>query len=485
MMRRRKTAFVSEWQPRERPLLLLTDQGNDRCVSPDIFGVRGRDRSWNAYADNFFAVNRPQFAALEIEAKLVAEPSGIELTLQPGGIVGAIPLRSPDTQKTVGGVVVRPRFGWNDIGILLSTIGWAASPQLLDYPLVPGSAREVPPWVLAGPMIRRFSVLLKELTRGFRFSEEVRQMPRGQILWQRYCTQQITRGAFHQLPCRFPELGPDQLIRSFIRWGMERIRSSLAMYAQIDLIARQLLEASDILLEQLKDAPVRIPDHHTLDQLILGTSIFSTHLKQGIEALGWILDERGLAGQSETDGLSWRLPMYELFERWVECICRNWAREFGGTIITAHGGDARFPIRWERAGTGSLAELAPDMIVQAGDTVYILDAKYKGHFEELDDIRWRELEETLKAEHRHDLHQVLAYASLFDVPRVVAVLVYPMFLGTWRSLAERGHTVTRASFPGRTRQVELALAGIPLQLQPRVGVELLSKQWDTLRTPLD
>lgn len=484
MTQRRKTISVSEWRPRQRQLLVLSDQGSGKRVSPDVFGVHGRDRSWNAYADNFFAVNRPQFAALGIEAKLEAEPSGIELTLQPSGIVGAVPLRSPDTRRIVGGVVVRPRFGWNDIGVLLSTIGWTASPQLLNYPLVPGSAREVPPWVLAGPMIRRFSALLKQLTRGFRFSEEVRQMPRGQILWQRYCTQQITKGAFHQLPCRFPELGPDQLIRAFIRWGMERIRSSLAVYAQIDLIARQLLEVSDVMLEQLKDAPVRIPDHHTLDKLVCGTGILSTVLKEGTEALGWILDERGLAGQSETDGLSWRLPMYELFERWVECICHNWAREFGGIVTTAREGEARFPIRWERAGTGSLADLAPDMIVRVGDTVYILDAKYKGHLEELDDLRWRQLEETLQADHRHDLHQVLAYASLFDVPRVVAVLVYPMFLGTWKSLVERGQTVTRASFSGRTKQVELALAGIPLQLESGVGVGSLSRQWDVLRTPL-
>ncbi len=172
----------STWRPRERTLLVLAEQSAGHSISPQIFGVHGRDRSWTIYADNFLRVNRPQLESLFIEAKLATKPDGIEMRLLPDGVIGAIPLRSPDTHKIAGGIVVRPRFGWSDIGPLLATIGWAVSPQLLKYPLVPGSAREIPPWVLAGPILRRISALLKEITRGFRMHEEVRQMPRGQIL---------------------------------------------------------------------------------------------------------------------------------------------------------------------------------------------------------------------------------------------------------------------------------------------------------------
>lgn len=38
--------------------------------------------------------------------------------------------------------------------------------------------------------------------------------------------------------------------------------------------------------------------------------------------------------------------------------------------------------------------------MHAGDTVSVIDAKYKGHFEELDDHRWRELRIKLQSEHR-------------------------------------------------------------------------------------
>lgn len=57
---------------------------------------------------------------------------------------------------------------------------------------------------------------------------------------------------------------------------------------------------------------------------------------------------------------------------------------------------------------------------------------------------------------------MLAYAALFDAPRVVSVLVYPLFAHTWAALAGQGGTVIRAEAAGGGRTVEIALAGVPL-----------------------
>ncbi len=203
----RPTPFVSSWQPRERPLLTLDDQGSPRALSPSLFGVGGRDRTWNAHAESFLAANRPGLEALAVQPRLVPGVSEIGLELRPGGVVGAVPLRAPDTRRVAGGIVVRPRFGWGGIGQLLQEIGWSASPTLLEMPLVPGATREVPPWVLAGPILQRLGRLLQDVRRDFRLVEEVHQSPRGQVLWGRYVSEQMVRGAFHQLSCRFLELG--------------------------------------------------------------------------------------------------------------------------------------------------------------------------------------------------------------------------------------------------------------------------------------
>jgi hypothetical protein len=429
-------------------------------------------------------VNRAQLDALAITSLLEPNPEGVSLRLRPDGLVGAIPLLAPDSQRIAGGLVVRPRFGWDDIGVLLSAIGWAAAPQILAQPLVPGSAREVPPWVLAGPILQRIDALLQTLSRGFRLHEEVRLQPRGQILWRRYVTEQMARGQFHQLPCRYPELGPDLLLRAYLRWGLEQVRGSLAPWGVRDRIARLLIDRAELLLEQLRDIKSQAPDRRSLDQLTRGLSMPSQVLRAGLEALGWVVDERGLAGQADLDGLAWRLTMHALFERWVEHLARRWAHGFGARVGTAEERTARYPLRWQRPGHGSLSELAPDVVVHAGDTVYVLDAKYKGHFEELDDHRWRELRSELQSEHRHDLHQVLAYAALFNAPRVVSVLVYPLFAHTWAALANQGGTMIRAEAAGGGRTVEVALAGVPLQMPPGCTSDEIVDSWQGLRTTI-
>jgi len=163
---------------------------------------------------------------------------------------------------------------------------------------------------------------------------------------------------------------------------------------------------------------------------------------------------------------------------------RQWAHEFGGRVLAARTGEATFPVAWEQRGAGSLGALSPDIVVLAGDTTFIFDAKYKGHLEELDDSRWREIGESIQAEHRHDFHQVLAYTALFDTPRIVTVLVYPLFLSTWESSTARGNAVKRARVLSGSRQVEVGLTGVPLQLRPGLGAEDLARQFHVLRAAL-
>lgn len=481
--RGRNNAFVPAWSPQQRRLLTLDDQGSPRSIDLADFGVGGRDRSWNAHAQNFIAANRPQFAALGIGPELVPDRDRIDLRLRPGGVVGAVPLHAPDTRKITGGVVVRPRFGWDGIGPLLERVGWSAQPQILELPLVPGSAREVPPWVLAGPVLNRLAALLKELRRGFRMQEAVRQTPRGQILWGRYLTQAVARGAYHQLPCRFPELGPDALLRGHVRWGIEVVQRSLAPYSVADVIAGHLTQRAQALLFDLQDTRARAPDHHSLNLLLRSNGLPSEVLSQGLEALGWIADERGLAGRSQSDGLAWALPMHAVFERWVEHVVCTWARGFGGEVRSGRTNQTRVPIQWLRPGHGSLTGLVPDLMVHHGPRVYVIDAKYKGHFQELDETRWLALAETLREDHRHDVHQILAYAALFEAAEITSVLVYPMHRATWQRLAPTGRAVAKATISTGGRPVRLALVGLPMTVPNDDGVLPLVGTLEDLRMP--
>ncbi|HUS93111.1 MAG TPA: hypothetical protein VM695_14730 [Phycisphaerae bacterium] len=175
------------------------------------------------------------------------------------------------------------------------------------------------------------------------------------------------------------------------------------------------------------------------------------------------------------------MPMHQLFERWVEHIVRLWAHGFGGQIKSAGRGETTVPIQWSRRGRTSMGSLSPDLVVRHGQDVYVIDAKYKGHFEELDDHRWAELADELRNEHRHDLHQVLAYASVYEARRIVAVLAYPMFPGTWLRLSQRHQASISAEVTQGGRQLQLVLTGLPLQLPAQAKTENLAMQFETMR----
>ena len=483
MAKRKKSSqqrSLPEWQRRTTQLMRMADQGNPLRLEAEQFDIQGRDRSWNLFAQNFLSANQPSFSALDIAPSLVADSDRISLQLRPGGSIGAVPFCSPTTRKIIGGIVVRPRFGWNDIGPLLHQIGWTASPQLLELPLVHVAANECPPWGLAGPILQRLRELLAVLTRGFRWCDEVRESPRGQILWGQYA-RNLGRGMVHHLPCRFPELGPDQFLRGMLRWGIQSVHRSLVGWADVDPIARRLTELALELLQQLSDAKPISPGRSDIDRLLMSTGLPPVALKRGLQALGWIVDERGLAGTAETDGLSWCLPMYEMFERWVEHLARLWAHSFGGRVRSGRNHETLVPIRWEHRGVRSLSSLVPDLVVEQGQRVWIIDSKYKSHFEELDDRRWAEMGEELQSEHRHDVHQALAYAATRDAAEITTVLAYPMQLAPWQRLADRNRTVTAATIAAGSRKLRVALAGVPIQI-PEIGfAQSLVEAWEVLK----
>jgi hypothetical protein len=158
-------------------------------------------------------MNERALATLDVKADVGSSDAGLRVRLVPGSRAGAIPLRSAQTGHVAAGVVVEPRFGWSGVGSVLSQTGWAAAPEFLEGPLVPGSGREVPPWVLAGPVLARIAELLDALRRGYHTKEEVLQRPRGRILWNRYISESLTSGRWANLPCRYPELATDPLVR--------------------------------------------------------------------------------------------------------------------------------------------------------------------------------------------------------------------------------------------------------------------------------
>ena len=111
---------------------------------------------------------------------------------------------------------------------------------------------------------------------------------------------------------------------------------------------------------------------------------------------------------------------------------------------------------------GSQKSLVPDLVIVRDDTTIIIDAKYKEHWEDMQQRRWADLEEELRERHRADLLQVLAYSTVARTSRVLVCLAYPCTEERWLSLRARNLLVHRASLPLTDRRVELILVAFPL-----------------------
>src|SRR5690606_24733778 len=109
-------------------------------------------------------------------------------------------------------------FRWSALGSVLGRIGFATEPSLGGTPLVPGSAREVPTWLLAAPVVRRLEGLLRHRKRGFVERVEDRVSPRGRVDWSRWARQQVPSGRWTTLPCRFPDPDDDPDLLAAVRW---------------------------------------------------------------------------------------------------------------------------------------------------------------------------------------------------------------------------------------------------------------------------
>jgi hypothetical protein len=448
--------------PQQSPLLYGEDHGDPVTVDPQRFAPEQRGGGWGPFADSFIKFNREALLALDLEVDLTPAGNGLSLRLVPGGRAGAIPLRSAQTGRVVGGFVVRPRFGWAGVGRVLAQTGWHAMPEFLEMPLVPGSGREIPPWVLAGPVLMRLEALIHRLKRGYQETEATRTAPRGTILWQRYMGESLVRGRWEQIPCRFWDLNTDPRLRGQLRWVLGRIRMDLLRVGARDSVAVSLAAFALELEQILGNVLPLIPRFDEMRQHLGSTRLMDDVFRRGVRAMSWVVEERGLGGGREMDGLAWSLPLEKLWEGYVESVVRREAAVTGGEVKVGRLGETTFPIRWSDSLHRSLGHLVPDMVVRRpGRRVQIVDAKYKAHLADLDAAGWKRFAEEARDAHRADLHQVLAYAALFDADEVTATLVYPLRWETYRALHQQGRDVATAELAHGGRSLRLELRGLP------------------------
>lgn len=445
-----------------------------------IQGERGRNVESQAarLAQQFLRQNEGILRTFCAGAAVDYDGTDVYLTFTTDVHVGAVPLLSPTTGRPEIGFVVRPRFEWPGIGAMLAEMGWRVVPQPLKLPLLPGSERRIPPWVLATIVISRIQALLAQLERRFELVDETLPAPRGTVDWARYAGSNLPRAKVLDIPSRFPDLRDDRELRAAIHFTLRKQLASLEGQRAAGPVVAQLIVLCQLLLEKVRDVHPRQPAGITVQNWLrapLRTEVF----RHGLQAIEWTVDDRGLAGLADLRGLPWLLSMDEFFEAWVETVAAKLAQTMGGTLAVGRRRETIVPLSWAPPYRGSQRYLLPDLVLETEDTIVIFDAKYKRHWEELHFADWADVDAELRERHRTDLLQVLAYSTLKAGKRIVSCLVYPCRLSTWNSLTARGEAAFHATVPASfDRQVEVVLTGLPLN----AGVEAVCRHLQSVVT---
>lgn len=441
----------------------VADSTETFVESEGWLGGEGRDRATASElrAESLLQMNRGLLQDFGVAAQVVRRRGAPGVLLRTSTRVGAIPLLSPVSGKPDFGLVVEPRFAWSSAGDMLAGTGFRVMPELLPLPNLPQSERRVPPWVLSTVILARLKKLLDDLQRRFTIHEADLRAPRGAVSWGTYATKRLPGGLALSVPCRFPDLRNDEDLRSAIMWVIRRHRDALLGQSSAGLIVSQLLSQCDALLARLPGVQAKLPSQASASRWAQ-QPIMRNVFREGLQAIEWTVDERGLAGMSDLAGLAWQLDMEKFFEAWVESIAVSVGSRCGAQVDAGRSGKTRVGLHWEPPSSGSQRALIPDVVMRREDTVVVFDAKYKRHAEQIERLGWKGADAELREQHRADVLQALAYSTLFDARRVVACLVYPAPPAEWERLAARKRVLFRARVGSGVRNVELALLAVPL-----------------------
>jgi len=421
---------------------------------------RNQDAITAKLGHQFLRINREAFDYLNIEPKINYTGDEVKIVITASTRIGALPLLSPITYKPELSLIVQPRFGWQGIGPILTTTGWRVLPNILNMPQLRISERRIPPWVLSSVVLHRLDRLLKQLYRRFNMNERYHTKPKGTVNWVDYARGQIPRGQFLKFHCRYPELEESRQLKSFIHFVLKEQKRSLLTQRDHGVHVLQLIELCNHLLQKVNGSTPQRPNQLQLEQMHTGF-IKANIIRQGLDAITWTVEEKGLAGLGDLNGLPWMMNMEELFESYVESIIDNIVKRRGGRLLSGRERETIIPISWDPPFIGSQSSLVPDILIERDKEIFIIDAKYKDHWEDLNIDGWYNMKEKLKERHRNDLLQVLAYASIPDHKEINCCLIYPCRIKTWESLIERNRHIHSAVINRGRRQINLSLMAIP------------------------
>lgn len=361
------------------------------------------------FLQKFIEYNSKSFNFLDVKPFIFGSDQNTALSFQTGDYIGAIPLRASDTGKQIGDLIVIPRFSgrdkFEDYIEILNMLGDDICPETMDtIPLASGRNFRPPLYLEALRFIASLEEVLKTPWRKFDSIQTIRNQPQGQINWNKYIVNEYKV----ENKLNFP------VTHSFLS---EEHREYAQLRYVFDLCTQELLSAN---------TPIRIKStirprlDYLTQKLYQHKPLFTTHVQiksfDSLRVKACKFSANAILTYHLSQSTAWRVNYSDVFEKYVQHAFRSVSKEMGGMLLANH----RINARSEKYYSWELKHLEPDAMFIKNNTTVFIDAKYKSNLYN----KW-DISELLKSDHRHDLHQVLAYSSFSNSNNKHGILCYP------------------------------------------------------------
>jgi len=361
------------------------------------------------YLQKFIDYNSEHFKFLGVQPYIIGTDQSTALTFRSSGFIGSIPLRASDTGKQIGDFVVMPRFTerdrFEDYIEILNLLGTEISPEVVDsLPLASGKNFRPPLYLEAVKFIAALEKLTMRPWRKFDNIEKVSSQPTGQINWTKYTNNEYKVENRLKFPARTNVLSEFHSEYSEIRYVFDICKSELLSANTPQRIKNTLRTKLSFLEERLY--------HHkpkATNKIIIRFSD-SPAVKACKEQANRILNF------NLVDSTAWRVDFSDVFEKFIQHIFKEAAKETGGRLFS----NFKFHSRTSKYYPWELMHVEPDAIYHKENVLVFIDAKYKSNL-----YNKFNQSEVLKEDHRHDLHQIMAYTSFSKTSSKFGFLCYP------------------------------------------------------------
>jgi hypothetical protein len=361
------------------------------------------------YLQKFIDYNLYHFKFLGIQPFILGTDQNTSLAFRSSGFIGTIPLRASDTGKQIGDFVVMPRFTdrdrFEDYIEILNLLGTEISPEVIDSEALASGRNFRPPLYLeAVKFISSLEELLKKPWRKFDNIEKITNQASGQIKWNKYINNEYKIENRLKFPIRKNILSEFHHEYAEIRYVFDLCKIELRSSNTPQRIKNIIKYRVAIIGEKLYLHKPKITNYISIKSSD-GPSVKFCK-EQANKILNFNL----------VDSTAWRVDFSDVFEKFVQYIFKEVAKETGGKVFA----NLKFHSKTTKHYSWELKHIESDAIYQKKNLLVFIDAKYKSNLYNKFDIS-----ETLKEDHRHDLHQIMAYSSFSQTNSKFGFLCYP------------------------------------------------------------